>query len=299
MSWLKKFTRNKKRDGKDHAVSSDELVENTEAAGEEEVTTALSLHPGSRVNDEEKYYYQFLNKELSPLKRNQLSLAGINLEQDEKSGAVAVTAFVRSSLKKPVTLGKTFLLLLSPEGERLARKEFDLAALGELPAESSRPWQFMFEAGTVEKKDMPSEDWQLAFELKPKEVPHRLELDEKWEQSLAVEEQEKLASFVKQTEPPKPGEVNFLGLQQSRKEDGSLHVTLLIRNGSQKNIQLEQLPLVIEDAQGDVVAKGGFKLGPLSVSANTSKPWTFIFPAEMVKKPDADFSRWKAYPPKQ
>ncbi|WP_319799471.1 accessory Sec system S-layer assembly protein [Jeotgalibacillus aurantiacus] len=300
MSWLKKFTRDKKKQGKDHAVSSDEVLgTSSDGSGEEQIKTRLSIHPQAQVNDESKYFYQFLNNELPDLKRNQLSLSGIDLEHHEKTGMVSVTAFVRTSLEKPVTLGKTTLLLLNPEGERIARKEFDLAELGELPAESSRPWQFDFEKKTIEAKEIPSEDWQLAFELKPKEVPHRLELDENWEKSLAVEEQEKLSAFVQNTEPPKPGEVNFLGLQQAMKQDGSLHVTLLIRNGSQKNISLEQLPLVIEDAKGDVVAKGGFKLGPLSVSSNTSKPWTFIFPKEMVQKTDADFSRWKAYPPQQ
>ena len=47
------------------------------------------------------------------------------------------------------------------------------------------------------------------------------------------------------------------------------------------------------------IAKGGFNLDQLEVKANTSKPWTFIFPKELLLKENMDLSKWKAYPPKQ
>ena len=68
--------------------------------------------------------------------------------------------------------------------------------------------------------------------------------------------------------------------------NGPLHTTLLIRNGSEKNMKLEQLPLIVEDASGEVIAKGGFQFDNLEVKANTSKPWTFIFPKELLLKED-------------
>ena len=61
---------------------------------------------------------------------------------------------------------------------------------------------------------------------------------------------------------------------------------------------LNNLPLIVEDASGEVIAKGGFKLDQLEVKANTSKPWTFIFPKELLLKENIDLSKWKVYPPK-
>ncbi len=49
-------------------------------------------------------------------------------------------------------------------------------------------------------------------------------------------------------------------------------------------MKLEQIPLIVEDASDEVIAKGGFKLDNLEVKANTSKPWTFIFPKELAVK---------------
>jgi len=55
------------------------------------------------------------------------------------------------------------------------------------------------------------------------------------------------------------------------------------------------LPLEIVDANGKQIAKGSFKMDPvLSVEANSTKPWTFIFPSELVDAENADLSRWTA-----
>ena len=91
---------------------------------------------------------------------------------------------------------------------------------------------------------------------------------------------------------------NFTGLQIHLKDDQSLHASIFIRNGNDKSINLEQLPLEITDATGKLVAKGSFKMDPvLTVQPNSTKPWTFIFPAELVDAEGADLSRWTARVP--
>ncbi len=286
------FKRGKsKQDGLDTVVDSNELF-GTESAHstDKEVYPELSFHPTWSISVEERYYYQFLNNEQKPLKENQISLSGIELKQVEQG--YMVTAFVRSSLPKPIAFSTTPLLLIGPNGEILARKVFDLSELGELPPRSSRPWKFLFEHNTLRTTEIPTIDWKLAFELtKPK--THSLDLAESWEKSLADEDKQKLQSLVQSIQPPKPGEVNFMGLQIKQAENGDLHATLLIRNGSNKNIQIQQLPLQIEDAAGDVVAQGAFTLHDFEVKANTSKPWTFIFPKALVTKEQPDFRSWK------
>ncbi len=285
------------KDGDDHTIDSKDLLgEETEGSGRE-VKTKLHFPAGIKVGAEERYYYQFLNNELPTLKENQISLSGIELKSED--GNVVVKAFLRNSLAKSIEVKEPVpLLLLGPDGAALARKSFDLRVLGTIPAESSVPWVFVFEKEYVQAEEIPQTDWKLAFELKKEKGPHALDLEESWEKSLADTDKEKLAELVKKITPPKPGEVNFMGIQARIDNDGALHTTLLIRNGSEKNMKLEQIPLIIEDASGEVVAKGGFVLDNFEVKANTSKPWTFIFPKELLLKEDIDLSRWKAYPPK-
>lgn len=293
------FKRKAGKQGADSTIDSKELLEGEEGTDSgREVKTSLSFPDNVKVTDEERYYFQFLNNELSPLKENQISLSGVELKVD--NGNVYVTAFVRNSLPKGIRFDQeTTLLLIGPNEEVIARKAFDLSGLGEIPAESSRPWLFLFEERYVSITEIPQTDWKLAFELKKAKGPHALDLEESWEKALAEPDKEKLENLVKDMTPPKPGEVNFMGIQAKQAEDdGNLHVTLLIRNGSERNIQLQQLPLIVEDATHEIIAKGGFQLDSLEIKANTSKPWTFIFPKELLLKEKLDLSQWKAYPPK-
>lgn len=298
LSFFKRNKKDMKRQGGDSAVSSEEIlgeeVQQSENA-EEEVYTQLSIHPKWKVKDEDLYVYRFLNNELPPLKPNQLSLSGIELEQ--KPDQVRVTAFIRSTVVKPIELNDASLILLDENDQQLGKKTFQLKSLGQLPVNSSRPWHFIFNRSELDKEEIPAEGWKLAFELKPGK--HRLDLDENWEKSLSEEDKDKLKEMVDNLTPPKEGEVNFMGLQANVVENGNLHVTMLIRNGGDKEIQLHELPLHVEDATGEVIATGGFKLDDFKVKANTTKPWTFIFPKELVKKDSLDLSKWKAYPPQQ
>ncbi|MCA0971550.1 accessory Sec system S-layer assembly protein [Halobacillus litoralis] len=281
----------------DSTVSASELFEGEESTGSDElVETELSLHPDWKIAEEETYVYQFMNNDNPPLKPGQISLAGYEMKKLDPE--LAIGAFVRNSLDKKISFQQTSLLLVSENGQKLARKEFDLSKLGELPAQSSRPHAFIFNKNDllVPLEELPTEGWRLAFELRKTPRKHSLDLAESWQKSMAEDDISKLEQFVDNLNAPKSGEVNFMGVKILESDEGNLHLTMLIRNGSEKNLNLQQLPLQVEDANGDIIAKGGFKLNDFEVKANTSKPWTFIFPKDMVLKEDYDLSQWKAYP---
>lgn len=289
------FKDKNRKKGKDSVVMSNDLLnENVQqdVTGDEDIKTELSILPDWLDAPEKEYVYRFLNNECPPLKPNQISLSGIELEQDS-DGDIIVTAFIRSSLNKPIRLETATLVLIGENGERLARKVFDFTDLGEIPPRSSRPWYFIFSSDEIYSESIPKEGWKLAFELQKE---HSLDLDSSWEQSLSTEDKEKLQQLIGSLQPPKTGEVNFMGYQAKQAENGDLHITLLIRNGSDNNISIESLPLTVEDAEGDVVAKGGFQMNGFEVKANTTKPWTFIFPSSLVTKENPNFSNWRAYP---
>lgn len=83
-----------------------------------------------------------------------------------------------------------------------------------------------------------------------------------------------------------------MGIEAKQLPSGELGVTLLIRNGSDKHIHFEQIPLEVRDYAGDIVARGLFPCH-LEVKAHTSKPWTFLFPPELLRKAEPDWTSWK------
>lgn len=282
--------------GKANTIDSKELL-NTEKDNDptdRDVITKLSFHPDWEVPREQQYIFSFLSNELEPLKPNQLSLSAINIEEAAKTGAWNVKAFFRSSLSQAIELGEIELLILDKDDKKLAAKQFNFKELGAIPPESARPWVFSFDANSIETNEIPEDGWKIAFNLISLRG-HQLDLDETWQNQLPKEQQELLTQIVKDLPKLQKSEVNFTGLQAMLQDDNSLHASIFIRNGNDKAINLEQLPLEIIDANGKQIAKGSFNLDPvLTVQPNSTKPWTFIFPAELVSAEGADFSRWTA-----
>lgn len=255
----------------------------------------LSLHPEWEISKQEQYVYQFHLNQLPDLEENQLSITGFKI--DEYDEFFTITGFIRSTVPQPITFEMLSLLLLDENQEVSARETFDMERFGELPPLSARPWRFIFDKETLlEGKEIPKEGWTLAFELKKRNT-HRLDLDASWKESISKEQTAHLEKIVENLKPLNQNEVNLMGLEAVFTENRDLQVTLLIRNGSEKAIQLDQLPLVIEDASGDIIARGVFQTGGLTVKENTSKPWNFVFSHTLLTKEEIDLSRWKAYPP--
>lgn len=279
-----------KNDGRESAISAGDITGDDTVSSEEEVTTALSLHPSIAIPKEQMYVLQFLNNELPPLKRNQLSLSGI--EWNEQPAGLAVSAFVRNTVDQEISLGDVPLLLLNEKNELKARHTFSLSELGALPPDSSRPWTFVFPS--VNKHvELGKENWLIAFDLTSGK--HKLDLDPKWEESLPASEKEKLEQLVEKLGAPPKDELNFTGLNAQFLKNRNLTISLLIRNGYERNVNIEKLPLKLIDAAGDTAAEGQFNVGNLEVRANTTKPWTFIFPAALIKKEKPDLSKWSVH----
>lgn len=281
--------------GRDSVIDSNELVgESPEENGEDrEVTTSLSISPDWNLTKEQEYVLKFLSNDLQPLKPNQLSLAGIGIEEELSTGNWHVQAFLRSSLDREIKLGKVELLLLDSDQQPVAAQEFDLAQLGSLPPQSDRPWIFTFDKKNINIEDPTTLEWSLAFNVQSL-APHSLDLEESWEQSLTPEQKKALENAVKNLPALKPREVNIIGFQSKFTETGDLAVSIFIRNGHTQHINLEQIPLEILDAKGQLVTKGSFKLDGFTVKANTSRPWTFIFPKNLIQIENPDLSRWTA-----
>jgi accessory Sec system S-layer assembly protein len=264
----------------------------SKAAG---VTTSLSLHESweKRLNMQEKYALSFMAQELPPLEEGNISLAGISLVPHDDG--VQVTAFLRNGTNRPLRLGEMPLVVLFGDQQLFTRQTFDLGELGEIPPYAARPWTFVFKREYFLQVNVLLTNWKIAFELAQKKMvlPQQLELEESWIKALTDEQKQSLIELAKRLPPLKEGEVNIQSVQLRRAEDGALHAMLLIRNGSTQSLSIEKLPLALYDAAGDKVAEGLFELGGLTVNANTSKPWMFIYPKESVLKDDADFSRWK------
>lgn len=103
--------------------------------------------------------------------------------------------------------------------------------------------------------------------------------------------EEKLKEIMKSAKPLQPNQVDIMHLTLKKSENGDLVSTVLIRNGTQRILHFQSLPLCItERVSGMVVAKGTFSLKNLTVQPFTSKPATFVFPASSIHMEPIDLS---------
>lgn len=272
-------------------ATADEAIA-TDAEG---VYTSLVFHPSQSYSTPQTYVLKFHHEQLPSLKPNQISISGIRLiPLKEKS---VIEAFIRNTLEQPMQFAMLDLVVLDEAGQTLAKKSFDMSEMGPIPAKSSMPWKFMFEKENLVVDEIPNDGWNIAFELKQQPKEHALDLAPSWDEELSAEQRAHLEKLVAGL--PKLGEteVNFMGLEAKMNENDGLAVSILIRNGNSKSVNIEQLPLIVEDADGDRVCKGSFVLEDFEVKGNTSKPWTFIFPESLVQKKDPNLSKWKVYVP--
>lgn len=270
--------------------------EQPNAPEQDGVVTSLSLHETweAKLSQQEKYALSFVAQELPPLAKGNISLAGTHLVPHEEG--IEVTAFIRNSSDSPVLLENMTLVVLFGDQQLFTRQSFDLSVIGEIPAHAARPWSFVFTREHFLQVNVLLDNWKVAFELAQKKMvlPQQLELEESWIKALSDQQKQAFIHLAKQLPALKEGEINVQSVQLRKQEDGALHAILLFRNGSNKPLSVDKLPLVVHDAADDIVAQGMFELNGFTVNPSTSKPWLFIFPPESVVKQDADLSRWKA-----
>jgi accessory Sec system S-layer assembly protein len=262
------------------------------------VKTELFLHPAVVVSQQEKYVYQYYHQLLPPLQPNQISINGYDMMIFNDS--VIIEGFIRNTLPSKIRFEEVILLVMDLNNQILARKVFDFNMLGELPPSSSIPWRFLFEPEDfqVELSEWVKDDWKLAFELKKQRPENeKLELEATWEEQLSTEEKERLKKLVASLPPLKNEEVNLFGIKAEKSNESNIALTLLIRNGTNKKIELSQLPLQLDNGNGGLIASGVFQLEKFSINPFSCKPWTFIFPETLVQSMPEDFSNWKVRVP--
>lgn len=255
------------------------------------VNTTLSISPNQNISKEDHTFYTYHNQKSPKLKVNEVSIYAIKFTKCEDN-SLEVVGLVRNTVKRNIDLKKNPIVLLDADNRVIARKTFNLTQIRTIPPNAARPWKFTFSPGDFIANDVPdASTWSLAFET---QKGYQLDL-EGLGKEFTEKTQQTLLEVIANAPPMEQDELNFMGLSIKGNKNGDLTTIILIRNGSNNNIKLKQLPLELKDASNEIIAKGTFILKSLTVKANTSKPTTFVFPASSILKEEIDLSTWKVY----
>lgn len=241
-----------------------------------------------KLSEVKKDHYKKLHNDLPAMKENQINLTAVEIDFPDPD-TIIVTSFIRSTVNKTVRLENTNILLIDKNAKVLSDKKEDFSELGPLTPNSSQLYTFIFPNKNIQTLN-PDEakNWSLAFESNLK---HRVDYSDLDESKIPQSTKDRLQEIIEKM-PLDENELSFVGFSAKSDDKNNLQVSLLIRNGTEDDLDIKQLPLRFYDGSKELTAQGTFKIEDFTVLANTSKPLSLVFPAKSIIKDELDLSSW-------
>lgn len=257
------------------------------------VDAQLSIHP--EIEDSlSNFQKDCLEDEIStlpPIKEGQIDVSTDYIF--DMGDSYEANVFIRNGLEKPLTLEKIPFRIVDGKGKVLASKIFTLREVGEIPPRSVRPWKIYFSKNEVSLETYDLRELKIIFNTKIKaETTVKVEY-ENLPEKVSLQNKEKYTKFLEKLPLLREGQFSMSAYDISKKKDGGISVTIVIRNGSRKTVKVEKLPITIIDAKGEMTASGTFYLKDISVNPYKARIYNFDFEGNEINKVDADLSKWK------
>lgn len=133
-----------------------------------------------------------------------------------------------------------------------------------------------------EELNSQSEYVELSLSVHPSEAARMPEIEKR-----------QLERELKECPPIKKNDVNIAGIY-AFKTDKGLEVSFFIRNGLEKSIKLDMIPLSVVNQNGDILAYQRFDLATMGeVEKFSARPWKVDFRAENVFVDEVPRDSWK------
>ncbi|NMM65059.1 SLAP domain-containing protein [Clostridium sp. P21] len=258
-----------------------------------EVPTVLSLleNDDNVMSDVQKDILEDEIKELPPIKEGQLNVSGVYAyDLGEK---IEVKAYIRNGFSEEISLDKIPLIIYNSKNQMLAYQIFNLKNLGAIPPKGARPVKVCFEKKNVYVEKIPMDDWSLGFDTKIK-ASRRVNVNyEKLPKSIELEDKLVFDNFLKGLPDVNEGEFTISTFSIGIQENGSIIVTVVMRNGNNKQIALKEIPITLKDDKGNVVKSNLFKLEDFEVGALKARIFNFAFPTNLKLEENVALNDWK------
>ncbi|HAR84743.1 MAG TPA: hypothetical protein DCR69_03350 [Clostridium sp.] len=235
----------------------------------------LNIPKGQIVSSlKEKIFQEELNNinQTKPLEENQINLAATYFLC--KDNELEVGLFIRNTLKSPLSLKGINLAVQSSKGDIIATLQCNLKEIGIMPSCTGTPYslKFTLSEGAIYNKDEEYEITFVNFDVLKGFSSVETEI-ENMPINMSFEEEEALLNFEKNLATLKKDEINISIFRSIKIDNGGIDITLLIRNGYNRDIKLERLPITIMNYNNYPICKHVFhdSNGLVNISAQRAK----------------------------
>lgn len=251
---------------------------------------SLDDHEEGRVSDFQKEILKEEMEAFSPINDGEVNVSGVYAY--DMGNYIEVKVFIRNGLNRTINMDKVPFMIINAKNEVLAYQIFDMKSLGNIPPHSARPWKLNFDKKNLKVDKIPMDDWKIAFDDKLKAVSYA-DIDyENIPENLDVDSKFTLDKFLKELPRIEKGQVSFSKFSMGMKADGEFLVTLVVRNATDKVVNLNELPVTITDTKGNVVLAANFTVSDFNVNPSKAQILNLSYKTETNLGEDLDLSDW-------
>ncbi|EQB88390.1 SLAP domain-containing protein [Clostridium punense] len=221
---------------------------------------------------------QIFEEELSeinrnfPLDKNKVDITSTYITEHEDS--VEVGFFIRNTLTTYVAFERVALCLKDEEGGVLTSQVFNFKDMTKVPPSSGVPMSINFKKNESFNFDK-NKKYIISFDNADKMESYEgagSEI-ENMPTNLSFESEREILDYANGLETLKANEISLSVFKLAQSQDRGIDITLLMRNGYDRNIKLQVLPVKVLNYNDTVIGKDIFRNpeGLVSISAKKSK----------------------------
>jgi SLAP domain-containing protein len=250
---------------------------------------SLPAHYENIISDVQK---EIMNEELEqfePIKENDINISTVYIYDDGEE--LEAKVYFRNGFTSNVNFEDLPLVMVTSKGDILAKKNFDLREMGDIPPFGARPWKVYFHKSEVYMDKFLSNECKIIFDSKIKAVNYaNIEL-EMLDESM-YELRTAFEKFLNDLPRIEKGNLSISTFNIGLSNEGAIVVTLLIRNSSEKTVEIKELPIMLRDENNNMAASGQVNLNGFQISSMKARICTLVFDTGLNLNETTPIDKW-------
>jgi SLAP domain-containing protein len=204
-----------------------------------------------------------------PINKGDVNVSGVY--EFDMGDYIEVKVFIRNGLDRPINFETVPFMLTNSKDELLAYQVFDLKELGIIPPRSARPYKLNFDKKNLKVDKISPDDWKIGFDTRLQAKSYADIEFEGIPDGMSEENRFVLDTFLKGLPRIERGQISFSKFNLALTPEGEFDISIVIRNGADKGINIERIPVKLKDDNDNTVFAAEFTLKDFTISSNKAR----------------------------
>lgn len=258
------------------------------------IDVKLSLKPEMEVvmsEVQKEYLEEEMSEAIPQIERGQVNVSGVYAYKDGDQWEVKF--YIVNGLNQELNFERVPFKILTSSGEEIAYQVFNLKDMGNIPPCSARPGKVYFNKGNVFVDEIKHDDWKLVFDANIRAVTYADIEVENFPEDMTEKDKNAFNEFLRNIPKVEKGQFAINVFTMLQYKSGDILLTLVFRNGADKEVGLEKLPLTLKDENEDIVFSASYTLEDFKVSPQKAKILSVIVKKDILLKEEVDLAKAK------